>query len=158
VSDYLVQYRPVRARRWVPFADEVRSTTRTTITGLSPKTRYVVRVRARSAAGAGKWSEPGSGRTWSIPSRIRRPVAKVDRHVVSVSWLRPRSSGDRRINDYIVQLSKDGSAWSRVTDGIRTETRVRLTGLHKNTSYRIRVAAVSRAGVGKFVKVKVRTR
>ena len=62
VVDYDVQYRAAGAE---PFLDWPHDGTETgaTVTGLAAGTAYEIRIRAGADAGAGDWSEPGTGTT-----------------------------------------------------------------------------------------------
>ena len=62
VTGYDVQYRPRDAARWTDHG-HAGTATSATIGGLEAGRSWDARVRARNAAGAGAWSEPGAGHT-----------------------------------------------------------------------------------------------
>ena len=62
LMDYDVQYRQGASGDWDDWAHEGTATT-TTITGLSPHTGYLVRVRAFNGELPSDWSRPGAGET-----------------------------------------------------------------------------------------------
>jgi titin len=59
VNDYVIHYRvnSPRGSRWVMFKDPVSAATSATLTGLTNRNGYVVRVAARNLAGIGAWAE-----------------------------------------------------------------------------------------------------
>ena len=70
ISAYYVQYRRSGTTVW---GDQVTATppvTSTTLPGLHAGTEYGVRVRARSAAGEGEWSEVQTERTFNSEHRV----------------------------------------------------------------------------------------
>jgi hypothetical protein len=70
---------------------------------------------------------------------------------VSLTWTAPAVSGGAAITDYIVQYSGNGgSTWSTFADGTSLTTAAVVTGLTNDVPYVFRVAAVNRAGTGRF--------
>lgn len=65
----------------------VRGSTKTKITGLSPFTKYSIRVRAFTRKGPGPWSEPVQFQTAAAPE-VCFDFAQVDAHLtVAVKFL-----------------------------------------------------------------------
>ena len=119
VVDYQYRHRP-DGGDWTAPTDarassgETRSMTRT-LAGLASGTWHEVQVRGvnrlQGAAHPGKWSEPGRGRTWGVPDRVKQPAAYGAGGSVAVVWEAPEDGGSP-INDYDVQFKADGSkAW-----------------------------------------------
>ena len=65
IVGYDVQYREARTPQWAAH-QHAGAATATQISGLTPATRYEVRVRAKNEEGVSPWSAPGEGRTASV--------------------------------------------------------------------------------------------
>ncbi|MBU1227297.1 MAG: DUF333 domain-containing protein [Actinobacteria bacterium] len=68
ITDYQTRYRETGTTAWHLFADGVSTDTTMTVTGLTNRTSYQFAVRARSAAGAGAWSDKARATPRSGPA------------------------------------------------------------------------------------------
>ena len=116
ISEYQHRHRP-DGGDWTAPTDarasgaEAASVTRT-LAGLPSGTWHEVQVRGvnriAGAAHAGKWSEPGRGRTWGAPDRVKEPAAYGSGGTVAVVWEAPDDGGSP-INDYDVHFRAEGA-------------------------------------------------
>ncbi len=83
VTGYDVQYRRADAADWTDHRHEGTGTS-VTIGGLAAGRSYEARVRARNAAGAGAWSEPGTGHTG--PARFESAATPADGRGVTLAF------------------------------------------------------------------------
>ncbi len=83
VTGYDVQYRRGGAVDWTDHRHEGTATS-ATIGGLAAGRSYEARVRARNAAGAGAWSEPGAGHTG--PARFESAATPEDGRGVTLAF------------------------------------------------------------------------
>ena len=83
VTGYDVQYRRGGAVDWTDHRHEGTATS-ATIGGLAAGRSYEARVRARNAAGAGAWSEPGAGHTG--PARFESAATPADGRGVTLAF------------------------------------------------------------------------
>ncbi|MBI9116150.1 fibronectin type III domain-containing protein, partial [Sanguibacter suaedae] len=124
---------------------------------LVPATRYVVRVRAVSMAGAGEWATV-EATTASRPSAPRSPRASSRTpSTVTLTWAAPTTSG-ALVTDYRVEVSRDGRRWTTVRDGVSARTSARVSGLAPSVGYQFRVTPVADTDtVGAPATVRVST-
>ena len=159
VTSYDLRYRQGSDGEFKDGPQDVTDTS-ATITGLSPDTAYEVQVRASSAAGDGKWSDPGLGRTRAPPppAPAAPTVTETSTTSVTVSWSAPTDDGPP-ITSYDLRY-RPGSD-GEFTDGPQdvTGTSATITGLSPDTAYEVQVRASSAAGDGDWSAVgTVRTR
>lgn len=111
------------------------------VTGLTPGTRYWVRVRAHNAAGFGPAGGAGPYRVLSAPHPVTGLVAVPGDASVALSWDEPAvANGYPAATGYKVEASTDGgTTWSEL--GTPSTTSYVATGLVNGTSYRFRVSA-----------------
>ena len=156
VPDYQYRYRP-DGGDWTAPTDarasggEPQRMART-LKGLASGTWHEVQVRGvnrlQGAAHPGKWSEPGRGRTWGVPDRVKQPAAYGAGGSVAVVWEAPDDGGSP-INDYDVQFKADGlNGWKThpyagcARAGCATETTI------ATAATRVRVRANNAVGRG----------
>ncbi len=113
VTGYDVQYRRRGAADWTDHRHEGTGTS-ATIGGLAAGRSYEARVRARNAAGAGAWSEPGAGHTG--PARFESAATPADGRGVTLAFTKDILNAGAG-TDYTVTV--DGEA--RPTGGASRE-------------------------------------
>ena len=123
-----------------------------TISGLSAKAVYCIKVCAESESGVGpesEISEPTMTDSLPAPGRPGKPTAsKVTHNSIHLHWPRPKSGTDC-IECYTVfyrQVGNQSLQWqSEKTKD--TQTEVIVSGLQPNAIYRFKVCAESKTGV-----------
>ncbi|MCB0906034.1 MAG: fibronectin type III domain-containing protein [Nocardioidaceae bacterium] len=143
-----------------PWSQLVPASTRAfRLTDLKDLTTYGVSVAAVTADGAG---EPCRVRlTPSRASRVAGAVALTRwapaDGAVALGWRAPTRLGSRpRVTAYRVTLAAAAASRSRrVTTHAAGSRRARLTGLVNGTTYEVRVAPVTKAGVGVWATVRI---
>ena len=122
------------------------------LTGLNPGTSYSVVIEAVNAVGA---SAPSNLVTATYVTTASAPkILSVTAQLTTlmVKYQGPASTGGADIAAY--QYSLDGgSTWNLATYG--TPQTLRISGLKRHTTYRLRLRAVNAAGVGVASTVKV---
>ena len=92
----------------------------------------------------------------TVPSRVNPPSltkgASSGRPALGVTWTAP--SSDRPITKYQVLYRINGASW--LTKDV-TSTSTTLENLSADSSYQVRVRAVSDVGVGPFSEITTRT-
>jgi hypothetical protein len=160
VDRYRVDYSTDGAT-WIGGADRTTAPTSADplrLTGLTPGTRYWVRVRAHNAAGFGPSSGAGPYRVSTTAGAVTGLTGVPGDGSVALTWDPPAAdpaAGLPAATGYRVERSTDGVTWSEVAQ--TTETSYPATGLSNGTSYRFRVsarAANGRLGWGPGVVVQ----
>ena len=73
-----------------------------------------------------------------------------------ITWT-PGDPGTAAITDYVLQASRNGGPWVSWRHQATTATSTVLTGLRAGSSYTVRVALVSDAGIGAWATTSLRT-
>ena len=152
IVGYDVQYREVRLPQWTAHPHAGAATV-TQISGLTPVTRYEVRVRARNEEGVSPWSAPGEGRTAGVGHeyvieawlpRFGRTVAEQNLESIESRMSAARKAG--------VEVRVAGQPVGGVVDGPENSPELRNEGPSRGLSGRAaeetdpnRRRAVSRA-------------
>ena len=152
IVGYDVQYREVRLPQWTAHPHAGAATV-TQISGLTPVTRYEVRVRARNEEGVSPWSAPGEGRTAGVGHeyvieawlpRFGRTVAEQNLESIESRMSAARKAG--------VEVRVAGQPVGGVVDGPENGPELRNEGPSRGLSGRAaeetdpnRRRAVSRA-------------
>ncbi|MFB6722255.1 fibronectin type III domain-containing protein [Kribbella sp. NPDC056345] len=138
VLDYEVVAEPGSQRLVIP-AD----TTVAALAGLTNGTTYTVKVRARTKAGDGAWSErtatPVAARVPDVPTDLQ--VSPAATGTLKVAWKPPSDPGTSAVTGYRVTVSPGG----RVVEA--TGSTAEIDGLAQETDYSVTVQAVNAAGV-----------
>uniref|UniRef100_H2YLF2 Titin n=1 Tax=Ciona savignyi TaxID=51511 RepID=H2YLF2_CIOSA len=165
ITNYVLEKRERRGTRWVRATRKNISECRFRITGLPESAEIEFRVAAENAAGTGEPSEPSS--YVSIVDPIYPPgppsnpkTTETTRKSATVSWGKPMYDGGSEIIGYAVQYAEvkgdevDEDTWVKCPVPVRYMlTEYTVGDLVENREYRLRVAAVNKAGVGEFVMV-----
>lgn len=119
--------------------------------GLTPGTRYWMRIRAHNAAGYGPPSGIGPYRAYTVPHPVTGLVATAGDEQVSLDWDAPTTDiagGRPPAVSYLVERSDDdGATWTSA--GTPTGTAWVADGLANGVAYLFRVKARSGfAGIG----------
>ena len=124
-----------------------------TIEGLAGARWHLVQVRGVNrldgAAHAGRWSEPGRGRTWGVPDRVAQPTAFRGDAAVDVLWTAPDDGGSA-ITGYLVQYRLSTGGWlTHAYDGCVGGTCATEAAVNAAAA-RVRVAATNATGTGEW--------
>ena len=162
VTGYKLRYRVTGTNAWMPQDDEGNhnpmnvSTAGYVITGLSAGISHDVQVAAVNSVGTGLYTErtlstlPAPTTTvMTMPSVVRSlAVVSATPNSLLVDWQVPADDGNAAITGYSVDYLKQGdTTWMPVTR-TGTVTEQLITGLEKETTYTVRVAAVNSQGMG----------
>ncbi|GAA3645830.1 hypothetical protein GCM10022237_01660 [Nocardioides ginsengisoli] len=119
------------------------------LTGLTPGTRYYVRVHAHNSAGFGPSSAAGPYRVFTTAGAVTGLAGVPGDGSVALTWDAPAAdvaAGVPAATGYRVERSTDGTTWTELATP--TATSYPATGLSNGTAYRFRVSA--RAANGKL--------
>lgn len=155
VSNHVVYYSVAGANDWSDGVSSGSLTTHT-VTGLQNGTQYVFRVKAENAADFGPLSSDSDAvKPFGEPGKPTVLEVVPGNSTLDLSWSAPSDDGGAQVEDYVLQFSmNNGSTWSTwalYTDpNNSTLTQHTLTGLINGNSYKLRVAAKNKAGVGEW--------
>ncbi|MFZ4719567.1 MAG: trypsin-like serine protease [Ilumatobacteraceae bacterium] len=103
LTDYQVDYSTNGGTTWVRLADPATTARSAVITGLTPLSRLVVRVRAKSFAGVSAWSARSlTLAPFTVPSAPRSFGATAGNGALDLSWAAPTSAGGGTIDRFRV--------------------------------------------------------
>lgn len=125
-------------------------------TGLTPGTRYWLRVRAHNAAGFSVGTSSGPYRAITAPGPVTDLEAVVGTGQVELTWTAPEStpSAPATAMYRIEQSDDDGATWTE--SGTTANDSFVVTGLTNGTTYTFRVSArstIERVGYGTPVEI-----
>jgi hypothetical protein len=139
---------------WIPVYEGPLSTTWYTVGGMANNLTWRFRVMAKNAVG---WS-PGVKEVQATP--VGEPTVAPGGLAASVAPAPGAGSGEVRLSwdaaapsgagvtDYAAEWSADGNTWTKVDDGVSTDTSLTVGGLTNGRSYWFRVAAANQFGTG----------
>uniref|UniRef100_A0A3P8X3L4 Myomesin 3 n=1 Tax=Cynoglossus semilaevis TaxID=244447 RepID=A0A3P8X3L4_CYNSE len=118
---------------------------------------YRFRVFAANMAGVGKPSEASDAflcEKWTMPEPgcpFDLQVKEVRNDSLVLLWKTPLYEGQSAICGYILEMCQDDESeeWRTVNDQDVSDTRYKVSGLQAGQTYRFRVSAVNKAGVGR---------
>ena len=160
VTGYRVEYSTSPSFLMPMSATAAATATSLRIQSLSPNTTYYARVYAKSAAGEGL---PSNVKFTTTPAAPNSPtnlnatsgyVAGVGA-IASLTWTAPSQLNGYPVTGYRVQYSTDSTFASNVATVATNSATASYTlkGLASNTSYSVKVAAITAAGVGEYSNV-----
>jgi len=152
ITDYRVEVTSNGSNSWTVTPHTASNSLGFNVTNLLPGRTYQFRVSAVTSAGVGAASEIITVTTNGVvgpnaPTSLT--VSNVKTNAASVSWSAVVAT--QKVNNYLVDVSTDGSSWVPVNKRASTSTSLSLSGLRLGTSYQIRVAAVNVNGAGDYV-------
>jgi hypothetical protein len=135
---------------WTPVTHPNSTSGKFTLTGLTPKSTYQVRVSAVTAAGHSDYVST------QITTPVTTPTAPTKLAISTragtsgvLSWSLPSSNGGLGIKDYKVEFVRVGkSKWSTITHKASNSNGFVLTGLTRGVYYKLRVSAINAKGAG----------
>lgn len=150
VTDYVIEYSVTGSGSWTTFSEGVSTATTEVVTSLVNGTGYTFRVRAENLAG---FSDPVSGSATPLvapgapTSLLATPGTGADFAKVTLSWSSPSSDGGSPVTSYTLEVSQNADFSGGVTYTEVSSPRS-VTGLTENTTYHLRVRAVTAFGAG----------
>ncbi|GAA4823343.1 fibronectin type III domain-containing protein [Nocardioides caeni] len=113
--------------------------------GLTPGSRYWLRVRAHNAAGYGPYGGAGPYRAYTVPNAVQALTVTSGNGEAVLDWDAPIADaavGRPAATTYLVERSDDDRAtWSEVTTTTAPTTALTVPGLVNGESYDFRVSA-----------------
>ena len=140
-----MQVREGASGTWLDGPQDVAETS-TTVTALTTRTGYQVRVRATNDEGDGDWSEAGSGTT-ATPTPPQGLVASPGNGESTLSWSAPASTGGEPLLHYEARWKPQGGTFGDWT-GVGPATSHTVGSLVNATRYTFEVRAVTGEGGG----------
>jgi CshA-type fibril repeat protein len=116
-------------------------------------TKIAVQMTLGSGDTAGSFTRTAWGDLPSEPINLAAEEVSGQPSHTKLTWNAPADPGAATVTDYVVQHSKDGTAWTTVADGTSTSTTHTVTGLDASATYRFRVAAVTSEGRGSWSNI-----
>ncbi|VDL60884.1 unnamed protein product, partial [Hymenolepis diminuta] len=153
ITNYVVEKREGNSPEWTTVSAFVRLPT-CDVSDLTPGKQYRFRVRAANEFGPGEPLEADKAIIAENPIVSPGPpgdldIADVDADSVTLSWTKPRKTGNGKISGYVVEYKPvSGSDWIKATTVSGKDTNATVGGLKKGEKYFFRVAAKNEAGRG----------
>ena len=130
----------------IQYTDVAGTTSPIVVTGLPDNTSYTVRLRAVSDVGDGAITTAASVTTYDVPSVPRNVIVTGGNKQISIAFTAPASNGGTVVTGY--KYAFNDTDYTLVTG---TTSPIVVTGLPDNTSYTVRLRAVSSIGDGAVV-------
>ncbi len=144
-SGYDLRYKAAGGDSWTDVSDV---TSGHVLNGLTPNTKYSVRLRAKNAGGISRWSNRKKATTQAqvlAPGVPAAPtVSVIDHDSLQVTWSAPASGGTPSGYDLRYKVVDSGS-WTTIANVASGRT---LDGLTQNTRYTVQVRARNAGGTG----------
>jgi len=158
IRDYIVEYKRNRDSIWTTWDDGLTTIPSATITGLTPGTTINVRVSAQTEFGTGLSSPVASVTTKTgVPLKVSSISATPARASLSLSWS-PAIAMGAPVRDYLIDYRASTiSSWTRLRDEVSPIPHTYVNGLRPNTTYFVRVIAVSAFGESTAMIQSIRT-
>jgi titin len=144
IDAYRVEYRAL-GDDWELFADNVLASP-VTITSLTNGGIYEARVAAVSQAGRGEWATTALIGVAALAGKVTGLAGTSGHNQLCLSWSEP-SDGGLEITDYLIETNS-GAGWVAFSHAASPITSTTVTGLVNNTSYQVRVSAITAIGTG----------
>uniref|UniRef100_H2YFC9 non-specific serine/threonine protein kinase n=1 Tax=Ciona savignyi TaxID=51511 RepID=H2YFC9_CIOSA len=160
IAGYDVERLNLPGKNWIRCNVGNISATNFEVTNLTPGSRYDFRIRAKNTAGSVSEPSETTGpnvckEEYDAPGTPGKPeVTKATKTTMTVTWERPESDGGNEIIGYHLERHHKKDTWVKCPVPVRYMlTEYTVGDLVENREYRLRVAAVNKAGVGEFVMV-----
>jgi large repetitive protein len=153
ITDYHIEM-SYQSPSWITVADGVSNATTYTVGGLANNHSWAFQVWAKNAVGFSQGSNVVQatpvGEPTVAPGGLTAAVAPAPGATsgeVKLTWDEAAPSG-AGVTDYVIESSVDGTTWTRVDDGVSTDTSLTVGGLTNGDVYWFRVAAANQFGAG----------
>jgi fibronectin type 3 domain-containing protein len=160
ITNYKVEYAVGNSATWVEIPRTASNDLAFNVTSLRSNQTYRFRVSAINERGIGAASNIVSATTLvgapHEPTSIRS--SRITAAAATLVWVAPTNTGGVELNDYRVELSRDGGAtWATVSKPASTSSTLALTGLASATTYLVRVTAVNAVGSSQYLTGELTT-
>ena len=154
ITDYKIEVSSSGGNVWTTIKDGVSPNRFVNVFNLTKGKRYVFRVSAVTANGAGTTSDVLTANTLvtapSAPTGLTFSGLTSD--TVSFKWTAPTDKGGANITDYTIEISNDdGENWIDIDDAESVNRSFTVRGMVPGGTYQVRVAAVNIAGYSQFL-------
>ncbi|KAL1129846.1 hypothetical protein AAG570_012790 [Ranatra chinensis] len=154
LTGYVIEKMDMDTGRWVPAGEVGPDAKSFKLTGLTPKKKYKVRVKAVNKEGESEPLETDQPITaknpYDEPGKPGTPeIVDYDNKSVKLKWTKPESDGGRPIVCYSVEMKdKFSTDWVEVIKTEDDKCECTVEGLKENMTYQFRVRAHNKAGSG----------
>ena len=139
ITTYLVEYSK-DGNIWTTFTRPDSTVTSTTVTGLDSGTSYTFRVTpsigTSVSAAAATVSNSATTNFQKVTNAVATPSASIF-STVALTWTAPTITTN--LDNYLIEVSTDGTTWTTFERTASTATSATVTGLTFGTSYRFRI-------------------
>ena len=151
ILDYKIEFSSNAGATWNEITHVASASRSFNVTGLLRGKAYLFRVAAINEIGVGASTAAVSATTLLAPATAPQSFTSTSgTNAAQFSWQSPADNGGASVTAYRVEYSKDGLTW--VTLAARsTSASFKLSGLTPGSTYQVRVAAITRAGLGAFL-------
>jgi hypothetical protein len=162
LSNYVVEVSQDAGATWRALTGGgVTSTNNIRITGLTPDTDYSFRVRGENGGTVGQdeslmslsWSELAvhtlAATVPNAPTALS--FSNVGSSRADIHFSAPTVAGGSALTELRVELSRDGSTWTKVSSDASLAQSNTVNGLAPGTTYQVRVSAFSRIGQSEYI-------
>jgi titin len=157
IVDYKIEFSSNGGITWNEISHTASASRSFNVTGLLRGKTYLFRVAAINDVGTGASSGSVSATTQIEPASAPQSLTSTSStNTAQFSWLAPADDGGASVTSYRVEYSKDGLTWVTLSSK-STATSFKLSGLTPGTTYQVRVAASTRAGLGAFLTDSITT-
>uniref|UniRef100_T1HH40 Fibronectin type-III domain-containing protein n=1 Tax=Rhodnius prolixus TaxID=13249 RepID=T1HH40_RHOPR len=153
ITGYVIEKMDLETGRWIPAGETgPESPGNFKVTGLTPKKKYKIRVKAVNKEGESEPLEISDAilakNPYDEPGRPGKPnIIDYDNKSVCLKWAKPSSDGGRPITHYTVEVKDKFSVeWTEMAKTENDTPEAKVDGLKENMVYQFRVRAHNKAG------------
>ena len=157
IVDYKIEFSSNGGITWNEISHTASASRSFNVTGLLRGKTYMFRVAAINDVGVGASSATVSATTLiDLATAPQTLTSTTSTSTAQLAWLAPADNGGASVSSYRVDYSKDGLTWVTLAAKSTAES-FKLSGLAPGTTYQVRVAANTRAGLGAFLTESITT-
>jgi hypothetical protein len=157
IVDYKIEFSSNGGITWNEISHTASASRSFNVTGLLRGKTYMFRVAAITDVGVGASSATVSATTLiDLATAPQTLTSTTSTSTAQLAWLAPADNGGASVSSYRVDYSKDGLTWVTLAAKSTAES-FKLSGLTPGTTYQVRVAANTRAGLGAFLTESITT-
>ena len=157
IVDYKIEFSSNGGITWNEISHTASASRSFNVTGLLRGKTYMFRVAAINDVGVGASSATVSATTLiDLATAPQALTSTTSTSTAQLAWLAPADNGGASVSSYRVDYSKDGLTWVTLAAKSTAES-FKLSGLTPGTTYQVRVAANTRAGLGAFLTESITT-